>query len=158
MNQEGSITINDILDLAKTYLHEEKNIHLIEKAFLIAKEKHDGQMRKSGEPYVQHPLEVAYILTNLHAGPSTISAGLLHDVLEDTDMTKEEMALEFNKDVAEIVDGVTKISKLKYMTKEKALAHNHEKLLLAMAKDIRVVLVKISDRLHNMRTIQFNEE
>lgn len=158
MNQEGSITINDILDLAKTYLHEEKNIHLIEKAFLIAKEKHDGQMRKSGEPYVQHPLEVAYILTNLHAGPSTIAAGLLHDVLEDTDMTKEEMALEFNKDVAEIVDGVTKISKLKYMTKEKALAHNHEKLLLAMAKDIRVVLVKIADRLHNMRTIQFHEE
>ena len=158
MNQEGSITINDILDLAQTYLHEEKNINLIEKAFLVAKEKHNGQMRKSGEPYVQHPLEVAYILTNLHAGPSTIAAGLLHDVLEDTDMTKDEMALEFNKDVAEIVDGVTKISKLKYMTKEKALAHNHEKLLLAMAKDIRVVLVKIADRLHNMRTIQFHDE
>ena len=150
-------TIEDVIELAKTYLHEEKNLKLIEKAYMVAKEKHEGQIRKSGEPYIQHPLEVAYILTTIHAGPSTIAAGLLHDVLEDTDMTKEEMAEEFNKDVAEIVDGVTKISKLKYMTKEKALAHNHEKLLLAMAKDIRVVLVKIADRLHNMRTIQFHD-
>lgn len=157
MNHEGCVTIDDILAVAKTYLHEDKNLNLIEKAYQVAKEKHEGQVRKSGEPYVQHPLEVAYILTNLHAGPSTIAAGLLHDVLEDTDMTKEEMTLEFNKDVAEIVDGVTKISKLKYMTKQKALAHNHEKLLLAMAKDIRVVLVKIADRLHNMRTIQYHD-
>ena len=122
------------------------------------KKKHEGQFRKSGDPYIQHPVEVAYILATLHAGPDTIAAGLLHDVLEDTDMSKEEMAATFNKDVAEIVDGVTKISKLKYMTKEKALAHNHEKLLLAMAKDIRVILVKIADRLHNMRTIQFHSE
>ena len=157
MNHEGCVTIDDILAVAKTYLHEDKNLNLIEKAYQVAKENHEGQVRKSGEPYVQHPLEVAYILTNLHAGPSTIAAGLLHDVLEDTDMTKEEMTLEFNKDVAEIVDGVTKISKLKYMTKQKALAHNHEKLLLAMAKDIRVVLVKIADRLHNMRTIQYHD-
>lgn len=157
MGDSKPITIENLIDLAKTYLHDENNINFINKAYMVAKEKHDGQLRKSGEPYVQHPLEVAYILTTLHAGPSTIAAGLLHDVLEDTEMTKEEMANEFNKDVAEIVDGVTKISKLKYMTKEKALAHNHEKLLLAMAKDIRVVLVKIADRLHNMRTIQFHD-
>jgi len=139
-------------------LHNEDNLNLIKKAYDVAKKKHEGQFRKSGDPYIQHPVEVAYILATLHAGPDTIAAGLLHDVLEDTDMSKEEMAATFNKDVAEIVDGVTKISKLKYMTKEKALAHNHEKLLLAMAKDIRVILVKIADRLHNMRTIQFHSE
>lgn len=139
-------------------MHNEDNLNLIKKAYDVAKKKHEGQFRKSGDPYIQHPVEVAYILATLHAGPDTIAAGLLHDVLEDTDMSKEEMAATFNKDVAEIVDGVTKISKLKYMTKEKALAHNHEKLLLAMAKDIRVILVKIADRLHNMRTIQFHSE
>ncbi|HHU24836.1 MAG TPA: bifunctional (p)ppGpp synthetase/guanosine-3',5'-bis(diphosphate) 3'-pyrophosphohydrolase [Acholeplasmataceae bacterium] len=117
-------------------------------------EKHQGQMRRSGEPYVQHPLEVAYLLATLHTGPATIAAGLVHDVLEDTDMTKEEMTERLGKDVADIVDGVTKISKLKYMTMEKALASDHQKILLAMAKDIRVVLVKLVDRLHNMRTLE----
>lgn len=151
-------TIDDIIIYCQSYLHNEDNLNLIKKAYDVAKKKHEGQFRKSGDPYIQHPVEVAYILATLHAGPDTIAAGLLHDVLEDTDMSKEEMAATFNKDVAEIVDGVTKISKLKYMTKEKALAHNHEKLLLAMAKDIRVILVKIADRLHNMRTIQFHSE
>ncbi len=151
-------TIDDIITYCQSYLHNEDNLNLIKKAYDVAKKKHEGQFRKSGDPYIQHPVEVAYILATLHAGPDTIAAGLLHDVLEDTDMSKEEMAVTFNKDVAEIVDGVTKISKLKYMTKEKALAHNHEKLLLAMAKDIRVILVKIADRLHNMRTIQFHSE
>ena len=151
-------TIDDIITYCQSYLHNEDNLNLINKAYDVAKKKHEGQFRKSGDPYIQHPVEVAYILATLHAGPDTIAAGLLHDVLEDTDMSKEEMAATFNKDVAEIVDGVTKISKLKYMTKEKALAHNHEKLLLAMAKDIRVILVKIADRLHNMRTIQFHSE
>ncbi len=151
-------TIDDIITYCQSYLHNEDNLNLIKKAYDVAKKKHEGQFRKSGDPYIQHPVEVAYILATLHAGPDTIAAGLLHDVLEDTDMSKEEMAATFNKDVAEIVDGVTKISKLKYMTKEKALAHNHEKLLLAMAKDIRVILVKIADRLHNMRTIQFHNE
>ena len=151
-------TIDDIITYCQSYLHNEDNLNLIKKAYDVAKKKHEGQFRKSGDPYIQHPVEVAYILATLHAGPDTIAAGLLHDVLEDTDMSKEEMAATFNKDVAEIVDGITKISKLKYMTKEKALAHNHEKLLLAMAKDIRVILVKIADRLHNMRTIQFHSE
>lgn len=150
-------TINDLLTAAGEYLHEEKHIDIIKKAYETAASKHEGQFRKSGDPYVQHPLEVAYILATLHTSPSTICAGLLHDVLEDTDMTKDEMASMFGTDVANIVDGVTKISKLKYMTKEKALAHNHEKLLLAMAKDIRVILVKLVDRLHNMRTIEYQD-
>lgn len=150
-------TIEDVINTVGEYMHEEKNIATIQKAYQVALEKHEGQYRKSGEPYVQHPLEVAYILATLHTAPNTIAAGLLHDVLEDTDMTKDEMASMFNPDIANIVDGVTKISKLKYMTKEKALAHNHEKLLLAMAKDIRVILVKLVDRLHNMRTIEFHD-
>lgn len=150
-------TINDLVELVSQYLNEE-NIKLITKAYDVAKSYHEGQYRKSGDPYIQHPLEVTYILATLKAGPNTLCAGLLHDVLEDTDMTKEEMAAEFNVEVAEIVDGVTKISKLKYRTKEKALASNHEKLLIAMSKDIRVILVKLVDRLHNMRTIEFQPE
>lgn len=150
-------TINDLVELVSQYLNEE-NIKLITKAYDVAKSYHEGQYRKSGDPYIQHPLEVTYILATLNAGPNTLCAGLLHDVLEDTDMTKEEMAAEFNAEVAEIVDGVTKISKLKYRTKEKALASNHEKLLIAMSKDIRVILVKLVDRLHNMRTIEFQPE
>lgn len=150
-------TLNDIIEIASKYISEE-NIKLIIKAYNVAASYHEGQFRKSGDPYIQHPLEVAYILATINAGPDTICAGLLHDVLEDTDMTKEEMTDEFNADIAEIVDGVTKISKLKYRTKEKALAHNHEKLLIAMSKDIRVILVKLVDRLHNMRTIEFQPE
>ncbi len=150
-------TIDDIIATVKCYLNEE-SINLILKAYNVAKTMHEGQFRKSGDPYIQHPVEVAYILATLHAGPSTIAAGLMHDVLEDTQMSKDEMIEEFNAEVAEIVDGVTKISKLKYHTKEKALAHNHEKLLIAMAKDVRVILVKLVDRLHNMRTIEFQPE
>lgn len=149
-------TIEDVLNVATSYIHNEDSIALIKHAYEVASKKHEGQFRKSGDPYVQHPLEIAYILAEMHTGPATISAGLLHDVLEDTDMTKEEMIKEFGQDITEIVDGVTKISKLKYMTQEKVLAHNHEKLFLAMAKDIRVILVKLIDRLHNMRTIQYH--
>lgn len=153
---EKAKTIEDVLTSAKTYIHQEKNLELIEKAYEIAEKYHSGQFRKSGDPYVQHPIEIAYILTTLHAGPSTIAAGLLHDVLEDTAMTKEEMTEAIGADVTSIVDGVTKISKLKYMTKEKILAQNHQKILLAMAKDIRVIIVKLVDRLHNMRTLEFH--
>ena len=155
---DRKVTIEDVILNASTYMHDEKNLGLIKKAYDVANKQHEGQFRKSGDPYVQHPLEVAYILTTLNTGPNTIAAGLLHDVLEDTEITKEELTKEFNEDVTNIVDGVTKISKLKYMTKEKALAHNHEKLLLAMAKDIRVIIVKLVDRLHNMRTIEFHNE
>ncbi len=154
---ESQKTLDDLLEVAGQYLHESSHINIIKKAYEVASKMHEGQFRKSGDPYVQHPLEVAYILATLHTSPSTICAGLLHDVLEDTDMTKEEMIASFNSDIANIVDGVTKISKLKYMTKEKALAHNHEKLLLAMAKDIRVIVVKLVDRLHNMRTIEYQD-
>jgi GTP pyrophosphokinase len=122
---------------------------------LLAKEKHEGQFRKSLDPYIQHPIEVAYMLADLHSSPVTIAAGFLHDLMEDTDITKEILVQKFGHDVAEIVDGVTKISQLKYMTKEKALAKSHQKILLAMAKDIRVILVKLIDRVHNIRTLEY---
>lgn len=155
---EKAKTIKDVLDVAQTYINNPESLTLIKKAYDIADECHKGQFRKSGEPYVQHPIEVAYILAQLHTGPSTIAAGLVHDVIEDTDMTEEKMAELLGKDVSSIVDGVTKISKLKYMTKDKALAHDHQKILLAMSKDIRVVLVKLVDRLHNMRTLQYHND
>ena len=154
--QSDKKTIEDVIKEAGRYLKDQKNIDIIRHAYNVAVKMHEGQFRRSGDPYVQHPIEVAYILATMNTGPATIAAGLLHDVLEDTNMSKEEMEAEFGKEIVQIVDGVTKISKLKYMTKEKALAHNHEKLLLAMAKDIRVILIKLADRLHNMRTIEFH--
>lgn len=149
------ITINDLLSLVSKYLKQEKNISLIQNAYSLAKQQHDGQFRMSGEPYINHPLSVAYMLAAIHAGPSTIAAALLHDVVEDTNITLESIVKYFGEDVASIVDGVTKISKLKYMTKEKVLAKSHQKILVAMAKDVRVILVKLYDRLHNMRTLNF---
>jgi GTP pyrophosphokinase len=150
-----SVTIEDVIAKASEYLKKQKNLDLIMDAYLVAKEKHEGQFRKSKDPYIQHPLEVAYMLAELHSSPTTIAAGLLHDILEDTDITKEQLIEKFGTDVVNIVDGVTKIGKLKYMTKEKTLARSHQKILLAMAKDIRVVLVKLLDRVHNMRTLEY---
>ncbi len=152
---ESKKTIQDVIRQAQEYLHNSKNIELIQSAYEFAKLKHEGQFRKSLDPYIQHPIEVAFMLTELHVSPAVIAAGLLHDILEDTDVTKERLTEMFGIDVANIVDGVTKISKLKYMTKEKALAKSHQKILLAMAKDIRVILVKLLDRVHNMRTLEF---
>lgn len=150
-----SVTIEDVIAKSSEYLKKQKNLDLIMDAYLMAKEKHEGQFRKSKDPYIQHPLEVAYMLAEIHSSPSTIAAGFLHDILEDTDVTKEELTEKFGTDVVTIVDGVTKISQLKYMTKEKTLAKTHQKILLAMAKDIRVVLVKLLDRVHNMRTLEY---
>jgi GTP pyrophosphokinase len=152
---EAKKTIEDILAKASEYLKNPKNLALIRDAYEFAKVKHEGQFRKSMDPYIQHPLEVAYMLAELKVSPTTVAAGLLHDILEDTDATKDQLIERFGADVANIVDGVTKISKLKYMTKEKALAKSHQKILLAMAKDIRVVIVKLLDRVHNMRTLEF---
>lgn len=148
-------TIEDVIAKASEYLKNPNSIEMIREAYKLARIKHEGQFRKSKDPYIQHPLEVAYMLAELHASPATICAGLLHDLLEDTDLTKEEMIEMFGEDITSIVDGVTKIGQLKYMTREKALARTHQKILLAMAKDIRVILVKLIDRVHNMRTLEF---
>jgi len=136
-----------------SYIHHDEDVLLIKKAYEIARDKHEGQMRKSGDPYITHPIAVAIILTELSAGPATIIAALLHDTVEDTDYTLKDVETTFGKEIAEMVDGVTKIGKLSFNTVA-SQADNHQKMLLAMAKDIRVVLIKIADRLHNIRTLQ----
>ena len=146
-------TIDDLMKEVETYIKKPESLDKIRSAYEKANKLHEGQKRKSGEPYIIHPLNVAGILAELHAGPDTICAGLLHDVVEDTECTKEELAQEFGQDIADMVDGVTKVGQLKFASLEQKQATNHQHILLAMAKDIRVVIVKLADRLHNIRTL-----
>ncbi len=136
--------------------HPSADVSMIEKAYALAKKAHGDQKRKSGEPYIIHPLWVAYILANLEMDKETIAAGMMHDVVEDTEITVEELTKEFGVDVALLVDGVTKLGQLSYSSdKLEVQAENLRKMFLAMAKDIRVIIIKLADRLHNMRTLQF---
>ncbi len=149
-------SFQDVKDLFYTYIHNENDRKLIEDAYLFAAEKHKGVTRKSGEPYIQHPLEVAYILASLQGGPATLAAGFLHDVVEDTDTTVEDIKNRFGEDVAFLVDSLTKIQRMKLSHRSETdfEAEDHRKIFLGMAKDVRVILVKLADRLHNMRTLQ----
>ena len=146
--------MNEFLEYL-TELNPNYDIELIEKAYKLAAEKHKDQKRKSGEPYIIHPVETAKILAGLGMDEETIIAGLLHDIIEDTDYTDEEMREEFGDEIALLVDGVTKLGNLVYETREEAQAENLRKMFLAMSKDIRVLIIKLADRLHNMRTIDY---
>lgn len=133
----------------------ENDVSLVEKAYFIAKKAHEGQFRFSGEPYIIHPVSVAIILYNLGMDGESMAAALLHDVVEDTDMTKENIQEKFGEDVANLVEGVTKLGKVPIFTKEEQQAENVRKMLMAMSQDIRVIIIKLADRIHNMRTLSF---
>ncbi|NJD37955.1 MAG: bifunctional (p)ppGpp synthetase/guanosine-3',5'-bis(diphosphate) 3'-pyrophosphohydrolase [Geobacter sp.] len=151
------IRLNDILDTVVSY-NPGADLNLIRKAYVYCAKVHQGQTRLSGEPYIIHPLEVAGLLATLKLDVPSIVTGFLHDTIEDTLTTSEELAEMFGTEVSELVDGVTKISKIHFKTKEENQAENFRKMLLAMANDIRVILVKLADRLHNMRTLQFQPD
>ena len=151
-----NITINDLINLVKTYNFSE--VEIIKKAYEYADLMHQGQTRQSGEPYITHPLNVAYILAIMHADRDTICAALLHDTLEDTKATKDDISDIFNKDIANLVDGVTKISKLNFSSKEEQNLANTRKIITGITEDVRIIIIKLADRLHNMRTLQYKKE
>lgn len=148
-----TIELTDLLNKVRTYYYGDLDI--IVKAYDYADYMHKGQFRQSGEPYIIHPLNVAYILAELHADMDTICAGLLHDTLEDTKATKDEIASIFNEDVANLVDGVTKISRMNFNSKQEQNLANKRKIITSISDDVRIIIIKLADRLHNMRTLQY---
>ena len=151
--KEQNLTGEEVLALTAAYMPEE-DVAFVGKALDYAVDAHKEQFRKSGEPYIVHPIQVAGILAGLKLDAVTVACGFLHDVVEDTDITLDELEAEFGHDVRIIVDGVTKLGKVEYKSHEEQLAENHRKMLIAMSKDMRVILVKLADRLHNMRTLK----
>lgn len=157
MAKQTDFTVQDVLNKCRTYMND-KHVAFVEKAYIIAEKAHQGMVRKSGEPYIVHPIQVAGILASIHMDPDTVAAGFLHDVVEDTDYTYDDMVTMFSQSVADIIEGVTKIGQVEYQSKAENKAENHRKMLLAMAKDFRVIIVKLADRLHNMRTMEYQSE
>ena len=146
-------SIDALADRLSGYLGDEQ-VNLVRRAYFYAEQAHDGQRRRSGEAYVTHPLAVASILADMHMDHQSLMAAMLHDVIEDTGIAKEALHAQFGESVAELVDGVSKLTQMNFETKAEAQAENFQKMAMAMARDIRVILVKLADRLHNMRTLE----
>ena len=157
MSKEPILSGPGVIKIVSSYMSPD-HVAFVQKALDYATAAHEGQFRKSGEPYIIHPIQVAGILAELHMDPHTVATGFLHDVVEDTPVTLEDLTREFGSDVAMLVDGVTKLRKITYKSHEEQLAENHRKMLLAMAQDLRVIMVKLADRLHNMRTLKHLRE
>ena len=153
MSKYIEMTHDQVIDTCKKYMNNDQ-VAFVEKAYEFANKAHAGQKRASGQPYIIHPTQVAGTLATLGLDPDTIAAGFLHDTVEDTPVTNDELKEKFGEDVAFIVDGVTKLNKYEYKSHQEFLAENHRKMLIAMAKDLRVIMVKLADRLHNMHTLQ----
>src|SRR3989440_886804 len=152
-----TLTIDDVIAAVEQY-HPKADFDLIRRAYAFGAEAHKEQKRRSGIPYISHPLAVAYILTQLRMDVMTIASALLHDTIEDTGVTAQQVAERFGNDVAILVEGVTKLSKLEFASREERQAESFRKMVVAMAKDIRVILVKLADRLHNLRTLDYMPE
>ena len=152
------ITIEDLLEQVKTYNNNEEDLKLIKSAYDYAYKKHFGQKRISGDDYITHPLNVAWILTEINADAYAISAALLHDTIEDSDSTKEDIEAHFGSTIALLVDGVTKINKIKFSSETEQIAANQRKILVGLSEDVRVIIIKLADRLHNMRTLYVMSE
>ncbi len=148
------IRFEDILDKISPSFSD-RDINLLRKAYIFAAGAHKGQSRRSGEPYLSHPLEVANMLADLKMGPVTLAAGLLHDVLEDTAVTPLQLRQAFGQEVALLVEGVTKISRVQESSPERQQAETIRKIILAMTSDLRVIFIKLADRLHNLKTLKF---
>ncbi|MGE7365389.1 RelA/SpoT family protein [Desemzia incerta] len=155
MPKNKEYTAKEVIALTLTYMNS-NHVAFVKKASDFAERAHEGQFRKSGEPYFTHPIQVAGILAELKMDPVTVATGFLHDVVEDTDFTFDDIANEFSQEVAELVDGVTKLGKIQFQSLEQHQAENHRKMLLAMANDLRVIMVKLADRLHNLRTLKYH--
>ena len=153
-----TLTIDDILSATSDYITEKSEIDMIKKAYNYAYEKHFGQKRMTGEDYIQHPLNVAYILTEINADYQTICAALMHDVIEDCDVDIDEFKEIFGEEIYVLVDGVTKINKLNFSGEGEAIIENHRKILVGLSRDVRVIILKLADRLHNMRTLWVHSE
>ena len=152
----NNIELQDLLDKLKEYNPNE--IEIVKRAYEYAAILHSGQTRQSGEPYISHPLNVAYILAEMHADRDTVCAGLLHDTLEDTNITKEDISHDFNQNIANLVDGVTKLSKMNFSSKQDQNYANTRKIITGITEDVRIIIIKLADRLRNMRTLQFKSE
>ena len=150
------VALNDLIGKLKEYNLDE--VEIVKKAYEYADNLHKGQFRQSGEPYISHPLNVAYILADMHADKDTICAGLLHDTLEDTNITKEDIAHDFNQNIANLVDGVTKLAKMNFSSKQDQNYANIRKIITGITEDVRIIIIKLADRLHNMRTLEFKSE
>lgn len=151
------MNLETLINNVKKYNLEESDIALITKAYQYAEKLHEEQKRQSGEPYIIHPLSVAIILSEIEADTNTIIAGLLHDTLEDSNINKDDISHEFNSHISMLVDGVTKIGKMNFSSKEDEIAGNTRKLLQGITEDVRIILIKLADRLHNMRTLEFKK-